>query len=136
MSLETPSTRPGFPDCKDWSSQISGTAKSVFDYPDGSAALDVETARFPPASTPETLPPAQHSPPYLTLLPKELRLRILEYTDLIAPWKEVSWSRQHAAFVVSKAPCATLDFRGEICPPAPSFLMEYKFCFPSSLSVY
>lgn len=30
---------------------------------------------------------------HLLALPRELRFRILEYTDLITPWKEVSWSR-------------------------------------------
>jgi hypothetical protein len=30
----------------------------------------------------------------LLSLPLELHLHILEYTDLITPWKEVTWSRQ------------------------------------------
>lgn len=50
-------------------------------------------------------------------LPVELRFRILEYTDLITPWKEVTWSRRHQAFVGVKAFCAPLDHRGEDCPP-------------------
>ncbi|CAN8096649.1 unnamed protein product [Discula destructiva] len=29
----------------------------------------------------------------LLALPRELRFRILEYTDLVTPWKEVDWSR-------------------------------------------
>lgn len=50
-------------------------------------------------------------------LPREMRFRILEHTDLITPWKEVTWSRQHHAFVGVKAFCAPLDRRGEECPP-------------------
>lgn len=50
-------------------------------------------------------------------LPRELRFRILEYTDLITPWKEVTWSRQDQAFIGVKAFCATLDQRGEEYPP-------------------
>lgn len=50
-------------------------------------------------------------------LPRELRFRILEHTDLITPWKEVTWSRQHHAFLGAKAFCVSLDCRGEECPP-------------------
>lgn len=50
-------------------------------------------------------------------LPRELRFRILEYTDLITPWKEVTWSRKHHAFLGVKAFCAPLDHRGKECPP-------------------
>ncbi|KAK4152637.1 hypothetical protein C8A00DRAFT_44336 [Chaetomidium leptoderma] len=37
----------------------------------------------------------------LTSLPRELRLRILEYTDLIVPNREVTWSRQDQCYVTS-----------------------------------
>lgn len=45
-----------------------------------------------PSSKPSTL---------LTLatLPRELRLRILDYTDLIAPSREVTWSRQYRGYI-------------------------------------
>ncbi|KAK3293678.1 uncharacterized protein B0H64DRAFT_405252 [Chaetomium fimeti] len=36
----------------------------------------------------------------LVTLPPELRLRILEYTDLIVPTREVTWSRQERGYVV------------------------------------
>ncbi|EAQ89009.1 predicted protein [Chaetomium globosum CBS 148.51] len=32
-------------------------------------------------------------------LPRELRLQNLEYTDLIVPWREVTWSRQDLGYV-------------------------------------
>ncbi|KAK3901234.1 hypothetical protein C8A05DRAFT_35078 [Staphylotrichum tortipilum] len=51
-------------------------------------------------------PPSYSSPrlsarPQATLLglPRELRLRILEYTDLIAPAREVTWSRQDQGYL-------------------------------------
>lgn len=50
-------------------------------------------------------------------LPRELRFRILEFTDLITPWKEVTWSREYQAFIGVKAFCGTLDGRREECPP-------------------
>lgn len=50
----------------------------------------------------------------LTNLPSELRIRILEYTDLITPWKEVTWSRQHRGYQVVPALCASSSL---ICPP-------------------
>jgi hypothetical protein len=44
----------------------------------------------PPASTSTTL----------ATLPRELRVRILEYTDLVTPRRQVIWSRQDRAYVV------------------------------------
>ena len=41
----------------------------------------------------------------LVSLPRELRFRILEYTDLITPWGEVSWCRQSRRFQVCRPPC-------------------------------
>lgn len=53
----------------------------------------------------------------LLSLPQELRFRILEFTDLITPWKEVTWSRQQRGFVASRSACYSLDARGEECSP-------------------
>ncbi|KAL2018671.1 hypothetical protein VTK56DRAFT_506 [Thermocarpiscus australiensis] len=44
--------------------------------------------------------PASTSSATLIDLPREVRLRILQYTDLITPWKEVTWSRQHRGYIV------------------------------------
>ncbi len=41
----------------------------------------------------------------LTTLPRELRQRILQYTDLITPWKEVTVSRQHRGYQLCRPPC-------------------------------
>ncbi|KAK3299683.1 uncharacterized protein B0H64DRAFT_389277 [Chaetomium fimeti] len=46
----------------------------------------------PPSSKPSTLSS-------LTTLPRELRLRILEFTDLIVPSREVTWSRQDQGYM-------------------------------------
>ena len=50
----------------------------------------------------------------LASLSRELRVRILEYTDLVAPRKQVAWSRQGRAYIVSRfrrtnGPPPTLD---------------------------
>jgi len=50
----------------------------------------------------------------LTNLPPELRLHILEYTDLVTPWKEVTWSRQCRGYQVVRALCASSSLN---CPP-------------------
>lgn len=50
----------------------------------------------------------------LTSLPPELRIRILEYTDLITPWTEVTWSRQDRGYRVVPALCESSSLR---CPP-------------------
>ncbi|KAH6640372.1 hypothetical protein F5144DRAFT_589860 [Chaetomium tenue] len=48
--------------------------------------------------------PLSNQPPNtvttLTGLPRELRIRILQYTDLITPRKDVIWSREHRAYTV------------------------------------
>ncbi|KAK3381235.1 hypothetical protein B0H63DRAFT_560949 [Podospora didyma] len=51
----------------------------------------------------------------LTDLPRELRLHILEYTDLITPWKEVSWSRQGRGYMVFRPYCQLSH--EQACPP-------------------
>ena len=56
-------------------------------------------------------PATSKMPSALTGLPRELRLRIFEYTDLVTPWKEVTWSRQDRGYQVCRPPC---DYT---CPP-------------------
>lgn len=53
----------------------------------------------------------------LLALPPEIRLRILEYTDLMTPWKEVTWDRRPAQYAASRIRCENLEDRGMICPP-------------------
>ncbi|KAL2190531.1 hypothetical protein L209DRAFT_762724 [Thermothelomyces heterothallicus CBS 203.75] len=50
------------------------------------------------ATDPLPLPP--NADPILTALPRELRLRILEYTDLVTPTRQVMWSGQDRAYSV------------------------------------
>ncbi|KAK4032843.1 hypothetical protein C8A01DRAFT_40693 [Parachaetomium inaequale] len=54
-----------------------------------------QVLRIPAA--PYSRPPTRTT---LTSLPRELRLRILEYTDLITPSREVTWSRQDRGYVI------------------------------------
>jgi hypothetical protein len=61
-----------------------------------------------------SLRPAKTASPALTTLPPELRLRILEYTDLITPWKEATVSRQHRGYHICRPPCTNPDGG---CPP-------------------
>lgn len=56
-------------------------------------------------------------PPNLTRLPPELRIRILEYTDLVTPWKEVTWSRQHHGYQVIHALCFAHSSQKDGCQP-------------------
>ncbi|KAK3375815.1 hypothetical protein B0T24DRAFT_676724 [Lasiosphaeria ovina] len=57
-----------------------------------------------PSAKPPSLKPANSniSSP-LASLPAELRVRILEYTDLVAPWKEVTYSREDRGYLVCHA---------------------------------
>ncbi|KAK4234586.1 hypothetical protein C8A03DRAFT_37632 [Achaetomium macrosporum] len=68
----------------------------------------------------------------LTNLPRELRIRILEYTDLITPWKEVTWSRQHRGYQVVRALCASSSFP---CPPENHHGCRLSRCKPRRSSV-
>lgn len=57
------------------------------------------------------------SSPRLINLPRELRLRILEYTDLIAPWKEVTWSRDKRGYYREAVePCFSAEGSGRCSP--------------------
>jgi hypothetical protein len=51
--------------------------------------------------------------PQIATLPRELRLRILEYTDLITPLKEVLWTRAHGKYLASLPSCPSWEGRGE-----------------------
>lgn len=66
------------------------------------------------STPPRYLEPATTTTLALTSLPTELRLRILEYTDLITPWKEVTWSRQERKYQICLPPC--LLFEDRECP--------------------
>ena len=52
----------------------------------------------PPYYSPK---PSTRTQATLVGLPRELRLRILEYTDLIAPGRQVIWSRQDQAYLTA-----------------------------------
>jgi hypothetical protein len=49
-------------------------------------------------ATPSSMPPSKATT--LATLPREIRTRILEYTDLVTPSREVIWSRQDRAYMV------------------------------------
>ncbi|KAG7285513.1 hypothetical protein NEMBOFW57_010142 [Staphylotrichum longicolle] len=54
--------------------------------------------------------------PRLVNLPRELRLRILEYTDLVTPFNEITWSRASRGYRIGPDGCPVLDGTGD-CPP-------------------
>lgn len=63
------------------------------------------------------LPPSS-SGLHLLSLPRELRLQILEYTDLITPWKEVMWTRRSRGYQYPADGCYA---RGRPCRPSYSW---------------
>ncbi|KAK4234435.1 hypothetical protein C8A03DRAFT_37796 [Achaetomium macrosporum] len=64
----------------------------------------------------------------LTNLPPELRIRILEYTNLITPWKEVTWCRQNSGYQAVRALCASS--RQGLCPPQNQNVCRLSSCDP------
>lgn len=76
------------------------------------------------------------TPSPLTSLPAELRLRILEYTDLITPWKEVTWSRQDRGYIIARPPCdGSPDCEGD-CPPRIHHGCRLSRCNPPCVCDY
>lgn len=64
--------------------------------------------------------------PRLTNLPRELQLRILEYTDLVTPHKEVLWSRKSQGYHISRPPCYRMMRR---CPPEFHYGCQFLICW-------
>ncbi|KAL2152301.1 hypothetical protein VTH82DRAFT_5485 [Thermothelomyces myriococcoides] len=57
---------------------------------------------------PDPPPPPPDGRPTLTALPRELRLRILEYTDLVTPSRQVMWGRKDPIYRVFSFPFSNL----------------------------
>ncbi|KAK3291148.1 uncharacterized protein B0H64DRAFT_409920 [Chaetomium fimeti] len=53
-------------------------------------------------STQSSKPPPGAEATTLATLPRELRIRILEYTDLVTPRRQVTWSREDRGYVVRR----------------------------------
>ncbi|KAH6633878.1 hypothetical protein B0J18DRAFT_414650 [Chaetomium sp. MPI-SDFR-AT-0129] len=76
----------------------------------------MEARGFLPPSTLHNTQGAGSSTPKKTGLldlPRELRLHIFEFTDLITPMKEVMWSRAHLKYVASRSYCPSWEGRGD-----------------------
>lgn len=70
----------------------------------------------------------EHAGSRLLALPQELRLRILEYTDLVLPWKEVMWSRGQRGFQLLTISCLYLDETGP-CDPEVHHGCQFVNCW-------
>lgn len=94
---------------------------------------DARTSMLPQlghdSSLPLSLDSATASDSRLLALPQELRLRILEFTDLITPRKEVTWGRQYRGFVASRSFCYSLHGMGEDCPPHVHHGCQFDNCW-------
>ena len=66
--------------------------------------------------------------PHLLKLPRELQLRILEYTDLVTPYKEVVWRRASGGYRIERGPCAEL-LRRHPCPPEFHHACQFNQCW-------
>lgn len=56
-------------------------------------------------------------------LPREIRFRILEYTDLITPWREVRWTRLRRGWIPTLINCIVDD-----CPPQLHCGCQFRKC--------
>lgn len=69
---------------------------------------------------------------HLLTLPRELRFRILSYTDLITPWKEVEWSRDcddGGKYQALYQRCGILE--GLRCDPRLHYGCQFFNCWPA-----
>lgn len=74
-----------------------------------------------------------HLDPFRLLdLPREIRLRILEYTDLVTPSKEVMWHRNGSVsgYYVQRAPCHHYEGPG-FCVPDCGGACRFSSCWQS-----
>jgi len=78
-----------------------------------------------PYSTP---PPT----PRLMQLPRELRLYILEHTDLVTPWMEVSWDRFEGGYTIEYTNCTELDGFGTKTWPSIHHGCQFAHCWLKS----
>lgn len=65
----------------------------------------------------------------LLALPRELRFRILEYTDLITPWKEVTWDRLSGKYSAGRTECHHLDGPGMNYASADHHGCQFSTCW-------
>lgn len=82
--------------------------------------------------------PALNSDSLLLSLPRELRHQILEYTNLITPWAQVTWSpdpKYHGRFIAGRWYCDTLDFRGQTCPATRHHGCQFTRCWETWPSI-
>lgn len=88
--------------------------------------------RIKPRTPSPTVPdqPVSNPVSLLLSLPRELRHHILEYTDLITPWAQVTWSPDHnlRGFIASHWYCEDLEFRGQSCPPPRHHGCQFNRC--------
>lgn len=103
-------TLQAFPRLKECHVRLSRTPNSRL----GELARDaVLRARgiLPSGQPSDASAPPQPFP--LLSLPVELRLRILEYTDLITPLKEVMWTRAYGRYLATRPYCPSWEGRGD-----------------------
>lgn len=62
----------------------------------------------------------------LMRLPRELRFRILEYTDLITPWKEIEWQQQHKRYLGGHRWCGDSQLE---CGLGGHYACQFKRCW-------
>lgn len=80
----------------------------------------------------KTSPTEPHMGSRLLTLPRELRFRILSFTDLITPWKQVGWSRDcngSGKYLALYQRCGILE--GRLFDPLVHYGCEFFNCWPA-----
>lgn len=84
---------------------------------------------IPRASGPLFMPPPLPVTSRLTDLPRELRLRILEFTDLVTPYQEVLWGRDSGGYFIQRGPCDPDPDSQWECPPEFHHGCQFSECY-------
>lgn len=104
---------PLLPSLKNCHIRLCGTREPVLQQLAEAAVLQ---GRAITASEPAAVaPPSSLRRPHLANLPRELRLRILNYTYLVTPWMEVIWSRKSGGYRIERFRCDLL-IGSSVCP--------------------
>jgi len=119
------------PPLKDCHVRLCGTREPVLQQLAQAAVLQARA--FTSSSEPAVVAsPGSLRRPRLVNLPRELRLRILEYTDLVTPWKEVIWSRTSGGYRIERLRCEGL-ISGCECLPEFHHGCQFNQCWETPL---
>lgn len=119
------------PPLKDCHVRLCGTSDPILQQLAQAAVLQAR-AITSPSEPAAVASPGSLRRPRLVNLPRELRLQIFKYTDLVTPWKEVTWARTSGGFRIERPRCQIL-IGGDYCPLEYHHGCQFNQCWETAL---